>query len=502
MTARHAVEWRLAPNKAWFEARPLFQEGEAETSNLYLSWASAVMRVFGDGLMGARMLSVLPSLLCLPLVFVVARLMFTTPVALIAAFLLAISHWAAWTGRDGWDQVLMTALQLSTIACLLYALRAGTLLWSIVAGVVLGLCLFTYVASRLVFLQIAVWLLWEIVASPRRRRIAYQALLTLGIALLLAFPYFEYLATRSAGGFNVRVNELGIAGPQAWQTLLHNVIAHVLMFNVRGGTYARDNLPGWPMLDPVTGLLFLIGLVVAIRGSHRSGRLLITWYCVCVLGGILSVSREGPPYVYRVANLAPWACVIASVGAVAAWQRIRRTPLPSSSAIVASALVLALALAANVWILFVRSPNCPDIPPAFGTVETQVGLWLAQHPGARPCYVYYETLHSLDAHRGTLKYPETNSYNWYRPADSATCIQLCSGLYKESPKRALDPLAIRGDIDLVRRLPDHLSSPATFVVPQSLIEDVKRFYVISEQTEIRDSLGRNLALVVRVRSRV
>src|SRR5207247_2471767 len=93
-------------------------------------------------------------------------------------------------------------------------------------------------------------------------------------------------------------------------------------------------------------------------------------------------------------------------------------------------------------ILFVRGPACPDFGPAFGTTETQLGLWLARHPDERPAYVLYDTVGLLDSHYPTLWYPETNGYNWYRPIDSAAAIHLCAGVYRRSPDHALAPAAL------------------------------------------------------------
>ncbi|HEV8631687.1 MAG TPA: hypothetical protein VGV61_15325, partial [Thermoanaerobaculia bacterium] len=62
LTARNAFAWRLDPHASWLGTRPLLQPGWVETSNLYLAFASAVLRLGGDGLLGVRLISVLPSL--------------------------------------------------------------------------------------------------------------------------------------------------------------------------------------------------------------------------------------------------------------------------------------------------------------------------------------------------------------------------------------------------------------------------------------------------------
>ena len=502
LCAQRALAWRLAPHKAWFEGTPLVGQGWVEIANLYLAGVSTVMWLFGDGFLAARMVSVLPSLLCVPLLYALARAVAGRREALVAAALLAVSHWAVRTGRDGWDQVAMTTFQVAALASLAHGLGRDRLAWSALAGALLGACLNTYVASRLVLVQVGLWLAFELLVSGRRRRTLAHAGLCFAIALLCAAPYYVYLATRSPGGLAARAGQLSLTAPGATHgvglTLVENVAAHLAMFNLRGGTYARDNLPGWPMLDPVTGLLFLAGLVVALGRDDRRRRVVITWYAVCVLGGVLSRSREGPPYVYRVANLAPWACLVAAVGAVAAWDRLRPR-VPGLAAPLGAAAVLSAAGAFNFWILFVLGPTCPDFGPALGTVETQLGLWLAGHPADRPCYVSYDAVRTLDHYRSSLWYPETNGYNWYGPGESAAAIHLCAGVYRRSPERALDPIALHGDIDLLARLPESLPGPAVFVVPPALVETIGRFYLIDGREDLTDTLGRTLGTILHVR---
>ena len=174
LSAQHALGWRVSAHKAWFAATPLLVAGWVETSNGYLAAASGVMWLFGDGFLGARMLSVLPSLCCVPLLYALARAVAGRREALVAAGLLAMSHWAARTGRDGWDQVAMTTLQVAALASLAHGLGGDRLAWSALAGALLGACLYTYVASRLVFAQVGTWLAWEAVAAATLISIAFM----------------------------------------------------------------------------------------------------------------------------------------------------------------------------------------------------------------------------------------------------------------------------------------------------------------------------------------
>ena len=166
LTARNALAWRLGAEPDWLGARPLLVQGWVETSHLYLAFASMVMRAFGDDLVGVRMISALPGLACVPLIYWLGREVAERRAALLAALLLGVGHWAARTGRTGWDQVLMTALQLAALALLARGARLGRAWPGAGAGGVLGLALHTYVASRVVAAHALLWQAWECFSAP------------------------------------------------------------------------------------------------------------------------------------------------------------------------------------------------------------------------------------------------------------------------------------------------------------------------------------------------
>jgi len=272
LTARNALAWRLDPHATWFGSRPLLMPGWVETSNLYLAFASTILALGVDGLLGVRLVSVLPSLAAVPLLYWLGAQLAGRRAGILAAFLLACSHWAARSGRTGWDAVLMVTLQLAAVGCLVWAIRRNRLAPAIAAGALIGLSLYTYVASWLVALHAVSWLGWEAFAARRERlpepgpsrdrarRSFARWLVTAGVAIAVAVPLLSHRVAA------VRVSQLSVFSHRAdadpWLTIGHNTVAHLLMFNVRGGAYARDALPGFPMLDPLTGALFLFGVIV------------------------------------------------------------------------------------------------------------------------------------------------------------------------------------------------------------------------------------------------
>ena len=503
-TARNALLWRLGTAKNWSMATPLREAGGVETSNLYLAYASLIMDIFGDGLIGVRMISVLPSLLCIPLVYWLSIQLWDRRTALLAAFLLAASHWAVRTGRTGWDQVVMTALQLLSLAALLHALRQDRIRYSCLAGIGLGLGLYTYIASRLVVAHVLVWAICEVIASNRRRRTACHFGAALGIAAVLAAPHVHYLLCRSPTALSLRASELlfsrGGGFIEGFRILFENIVRHITMFNGPGGLYVRDNLPGAPMLDPVTGILFLFGLLHLLNAPGRRRRLMASWYLICVLGGVLSQSGEGAPYVYRVANLAPWACIVAAVGGATAMGTLL-TAFPAIGLPKVRALrtgTLALAACLNAGIIFLLGMKCPDLGPAFGTTEVQVGRWLKTHPKWRPCHVNAQALSDWYPHAHDFWHAPINGLNFYRPVDSLVAIQLAAGLCAEDASCIVRPPIPGKGVHLVSRLPRVSGSHAAVVVPVATAPRLPEFFRVIEQVELRDYMDRALCTVALV----
>lgn len=475
--ARNALAWRLDDHADWLGTRPLVVKGWVETSNLYLAIASTLMAIGGDGVLGVRMISVVPSLACVLLLFLLAREVADRRVAMLAAFLLACSHWASRTGRTGWDEVLMTALHLGALTLLARAHRRESSLEAAGAGASIGVSLYTYIASRLALLHVLVWQTWEVfVASSRRVALRRLALLIVSVAII-AGPFFLRLAPEQV---NVRTRQVSVfSRDDAASTIAKNAIAHLAMFHVRGGAYIRDALPRFPMLDPMTGLLLLAGIIPAWRIGGWQRRMLITWFAIVILGGVLSVSPEGPPYPYRVANLAPWACLVAAIGGVWLFDRVS-----SPRRIVLATSFLIAIVVMNAWVVFVGAPAYPGSARVYGVAPTQIGKWLAKNRGERRAIIH---IRALDAPAIAPSYPyaAANWKNYYRIVDRAFAVQLAAGVYAQHPERSLEPLRSMGDVDVVPELPRVLPSDAIVIAP-----------VGTPGTALRAEDGRVVAVVV------
>src|SRR3989442_2507001 len=86
--------------------------------------------------------------------------------------------------------------------------------------------------------------------------------------------------------------------------LERNLVATLLMFHVHGDENWRHNLSGSPMLDPLTGVLLIVGLLLCARApTSPATALLLPWLTALLLPNILSV--EGVPHGLRSSGALP-----------------------------------------------------------------------------------------------------------------------------------------------------------------------------------------------------
>ncbi|HET8947899.1 MAG TPA: hypothetical protein VFQ07_13035, partial [Candidatus Polarisedimenticolia bacterium] len=232
------------------------------------------------------------------------------------------------------------------MAALVEALRGAGRGRFLLAGVLFGLLVHTYPSSRAAPFLLPPFLLAEIGWSRESwRRAAPGLLIFFAAAGCIAAPMLLHYLHHPADFNNphriVSVFSPGLGPGEASAHLRHNIVATLLMFHVRGDANWRHNISGAPMLDPVTGALFLLGIlgVIAVlvldwrrpasskalvTGPRRaaSAVLLLSWIPVMLLPNLLSV--EGVPHGLRSAGVLPAVMLLAGLGAAAIFERLRR----------------------------------------------------------------------------------------------------------------------------------------------------------------------------------
>ncbi len=400
--ARHGLEGlHILTDPAY---RPIYIPN-ISLPGLYPTLLALDFRLFGASLATLRGLTAGAGVLAVAALWLVGRQLGGPRVALVAATLGAVGSWRVSIDRLAFDTAPTTLCTLGTFALFLAGVsrvRGGGrgLLPFAGAGILGGLAIYNYYPGRFALPVLAggaiVLLLRK--RGDFARRSWPGLLLVLLLAAITLIPLGRY-AVEQPDNFFKRSEQVFILSDQylegetALGAVEQNLLRHVAMFNYRGEPNARHHAPGWPLLDAVTGVCFVIGLALTIGAALRfrfAALFLLGWFLALLAPSIVSVDA---PSAVRAQDAAPAAYLLAALGLVALWERLRALDAPrllrrTTPAIVGAALATAIGI--NLWIYFGFMAHSPAVVRKFQYAgETRAGLAIRAAHERDPATVAY-----------------------------------------------------------------------------------------------------------------
>jgi 4-amino-4-deoxy-L-arabinose transferase-like glycosyltransferase len=322
---------------------------------LYANLMGLVFLFAGAGDASVRFLGALCGVLTCAGVLVLGRALGAGRAGLYGAFLLGVSFWHLVLSRSGFRAVLLPLLLSFAVALLVDGLRRAAKGRLAVSGLLFGLCAHTYPSSRVVPLLILIVLIAELGVEPGRwRRAGPGILIAALLAALVAGPMLLHYVHHPEDFNNperiVSIFSQRLPPGSAELYLKSNLSATLLMFHLKGDENWRHNLPGAPLLDPLTGALFLVGLLAAVlmlRGGFErlvsrpraSAVVLLAWVAILLLPNLLSV--EGVPHGLRSCGVLPAVMLLSGFG-VAIVEELLAARIGRRGLLVAGLLIAAL----------------------------------------------------------------------------------------------------------------------------------------------------------------
>ncbi|MCE2457267.1 MAG: glycosyltransferase family 39 protein [Dehalococcoidia bacterium] len=366
----HAREYAGDPGQI-----PVY-EPSTNLPTMFLMPIAAVVKLAGVAITTPRLVAAAFGLLGIVATFLFVRHVLGASAALIAAFLVAVMRWDLnWSriGMHGITGVLFAAL---TGWLMLRAIRTGRTSDFAFAGASLGLGMWFYSPFRMFPLVVGLILLLHLLVSRPNFRAYAANIATMAIlTLFVAAPVAQYAMENSEQFFErtETTSLFNLTPREDWGSrLLSSLDMHVLMFNVEGDPNPRHNLPNAPMLDRITGALFVLGFFFAlIRWRSVALFMLPFWVFFMVLPGVLTVPWEAPQSLRSI-------LVIPAVAALAAlvidllWRTWRDVPWSLARRIALPAILALLGIVAylNVDLYFGDQANDPRVYAGFSTDET------------------------------------------------------------------------------------------------------------------------------------
>jgi 4-amino-4-deoxy-L-arabinose transferase-like glycosyltransferase/DNA-binding beta-propeller fold protein YncE len=386
--------------------RPVFYAPINVTGHLLALYALA-LDGFGDNIYSIRLVSVLFGLGGVLAAYLFGQEVRGPRFGLILAFLMAVARWPVNFSRIAMTGIDAPFFEFLSLFFLVRMLRRGRLRDALWAGLSLGFGLMFYTAFRLYGLALLLliiaacllgffdsdWQRWWASLLNNKGWLASLGRLAFIVVIiwLVIMPVVKF-ALDETDAFWYRTNQISIFTrrdqPDLPRALWESASKHLLMFNFKGDSNGRHNLPGEPMLDPVMAVLGVLGLALALARFRQPANLFfLILFPITMVGGIFSVDFEAPQSLRSIAVI---PAVIYFVGLALAALGLEAEealePLPRSWLLGAATGLLGLILGLNAYTYFVRQANDFASWNAFSTAETISGRKMAQ---LGPNYTFY-----------------------------------------------------------------------------------------------------------------
>lgn len=382
-----------------------FGTGWYSTPTLFMFMQAVSIRLFGETVVGVRMLSALSGALAVACTYLLVRHLMGRWAALVAALLLAVFHYHIHFSRLASSQVLDTLFVVLAI----YFLDRGVLerrrLDCVLAGLALGFSQYFYWGARIIPLLAVAYLgflLWRgeggLLATVRRRE-AWQEVARLGgwiflSAILVFLPLLAFYADHPSE-FYARINQVSIFSSgwlQKAETFFGKGPVELIAYQIgRAVLLPFQTIPsGWylggvPLVGAPLAVLTAFGLALATVGVFRReffGIVVAYWAAAIGLG-----LTEDPTQTQRFIIAAPLLTIFAAVGLIAlARIAVRLLAVPRLAAGAGVGIILLLISVWNVQHFFSATNPAERYGGENTLVATELAYYLRDLGGQQTVY--------------------------------------------------------------------------------------------------------------------
>jgi len=368
------------------------------TSTLYAFILAGVQKLLGFAPFGLRFTSAFVGTLSVPVLYLFARRMFNVHVAVVAAALLAVSHFHVHFSRV----IVAGGLQDAFYATLaLYFFYTGLEERSaprmVLSGLVMGLHLYIYMGARLMILLMPVYVVALLITNRKLVLENIGPLSAFAGALIVISAPMGWWAYTHWNEFMARANQLGIfqsrwlaaeaarVGKSQWSIVLDQVRQAFLTVNYYPVTWFYYS--PLPMLDFASGAIFILGIAYSLYHVADRRHLLLQglFWSGVVVGGALVVAPASSAY--RILIIFPAVCIFVGL----AWDRLvelgsRAATNSRVSQVAATVVLLTVIAGLNFKAYFVDyAPKC-----LYENVNTRYASYMGAYAGKLgPTYAPY-----------------------------------------------------------------------------------------------------------------
>ncbi len=246
----------------------LFYESNNGREGLFINIQAMSIKAFGNTTLGLKFPSIAFGTLAVLGVFLLASELFGSYLAgLIGAYLTTFSYWAINFSRIGFRAIMLPFILTFAFYFLFRGLRTKKLHDFIIAGFIYGLGLHTYIAFRVSPIVLIVLLISLTITREKFLKNYWKHVLVFAVAMFIsAAPMLLDFFYWNPQHYASRTSEISILNPAVNKGSLLPVLAKTFglslaKYNFWGDQNMRQNYPPYPILNPITGVAFLVGLI-------------------------------------------------------------------------------------------------------------------------------------------------------------------------------------------------------------------------------------------------
>jgi len=371
---------RVAETARQGKIEVFYDLGGEGREGLYHMALTAFTSVAGNGILGFRLLSVWSGLITLALVYALASRLFGSLAGVAALALMTLNFWDVLLSRQVSRETL---LPLLVVAVMLTMARALTVYKEVhprlpvntafgLLGLLLAMGFYLHPAHFMIVLFSMIFIASRLIARsrPPRQTIPYL-LFSLLLLMIVAMPYLISTIRLPELAGAARVFGSYTVGQKPPLQAIFDGIVGILFL---GDANPIRNLPGRPLIDLVSGLVVLVGLLMAAR-HWRQARYALLLIATVVLIPVCFLTGDSPNFA-AFSPLLPVLALFFGLGIHTLYQStVSSTRIPA-------ALALGTLLVFNVvWMghdFFTVWPARDDVQTAYNTRIGSLAHYLDQ----------------------------------------------------------------------------------------------------------------------------
>lgn len=406
------ISWRIADGVLRGQVGLYFAEqGSFGHEPLFSYFMAAALALCGPNWLGVRFWAPMFGLLGISTAYALMRRLFGRLVALVMAGGMAVLVWSLFFNRLGLRLNMLLVLWCAAAYCFwrgLDTLQPGTLNlklesswpWFAGGGVLAGLGLYTYMASRALPLFCGAFAVYLAVFHRDRLRGRWLSLVLFFVLLVaVAAPLFLYLAAHPeleerTTQVDEPLRQLRLGNPHP---ILQNALALLGMWQVRGEPYWQVNVANRPVfVEPLGALLFYLGVGLALwRWRQPRYAFLLLWLGAGLVPSLVTSDAPSWP---RTLGAVPAALALLGVAAHQVWRWAGQRWSGRARPYLVAALVAVLAIEAG-WTYrnyLVRWPRQANVRFTFQSSMTEAFRYLDANEDTSPVIVAGLSVHDVD----------------------------------------------------------------------------------------------------------